>query len=92
MSADIVQVLDGVLATVDDDVYRDRLADRGMAWADTAAQYDSDMARLRELRDAITQYRQAWAARLNSESSTAYMERMHAAGDALLALCREVPA
>lgn len=45
--------------------------------------------RVYELVDAIAEYRTAWAARLNSDTSTAYMERMHAKADALLAMCRE---
>lgn len=45
---------------------------------------------LRAYRDLIEEYRKAWAARLNGNTSTAFMERMHATERALLASCREV--
>lgn len=99
---DIVQVIADVLASVDEDVYRDRLANRGMAWDATAAQYEADMARLRELRDHITRDREcqeAWA-RLRGrdgplDRETASKLRGLTTSDllrerALLAFCREV--
>lgn len=101
--SDIVQVIADVLASVDDDVYRGRLADRGTTWEATSAQYNADMAELRALRDLIEEDRKAFlelgrASAVFSDGTgykitltdNAKARDSVATERALLAFCREV--